>query len=146
MATEAQKQYQREYYLRNRDMVLARSKAHYEANRERYRVYRKNWYLLKTYGLTLKAYMAMVEAQNGECASCGDESDLLRVDHDHSCCPGIQTCGQCVRALLCPLCNQGMGQFKDDPNRLLAAAAYLLRFQGEEVMPNGYPCRLQSNA
>jgi hypothetical protein len=31
------------------------------------------------------------------------------VDHDHSCCPGRQTCGKCVRGLICRQCNTAFG-------------------------------------
>jgi hypothetical protein len=57
----------------------------------------------------------------------GDGERALAVDHDHSCCPGETSCGFCVRALLCQRCNQGIGQFREDPALLRAAADYIER-------------------
>lgn len=60
----------------------------------------------------------MVERQAGCCAICGQPSKLV-VDHCHAS-------GE-VRGLLCDDCNVGLGRYDDDPERLLAAAAYLLK-------------------
>lgn len=81
--------------------------------------------LVRRYGITVEQYNVMYEAQAGRCAVCGgtDSGDprfnTLHIDHDHKT--------GAVRGLLCSRCNRGMGSFSDDPDRLLAAAAYLLR-------------------
>lgn len=64
------------------------------------------------------------QVQDGKCAICGvDERDAprsrLAVDHDHIT--------HAVRGLLCNNCNCGLGHFKDDEKRLLAAIEYLAR-------------------
>jgi hypothetical protein len=72
----------------------------------------------------------MLEAQGGCCAVCRKPESArnkrgellpLAVDHCH------QT-GK-VRALLCSLCNKGIGLFGDDPALLRAAADYLERYR-----------------
>ncbi|WP_292980954.1 endonuclease VII domain-containing protein [Mycobacterium sp.] len=76
------------------------------------------------FGITLSEYRAMEDSQSGVCAICGLEcvsGRSLAVDHDHGT-------GE-VRGLLCANCNRAIGLFKDDPGRLMAAAAYLLSFQ-----------------
>jgi hypothetical protein len=60
----------------------------------------------------------MLTAQGGLCAVCRT-APAAHVDHDH-------VTGR-VRALLCFNCNGGLGQFKDDPEVMRAAAVYVER-------------------
>lgn len=73
--------------------------------------------LLKKHGLTEETYMGMLKNQNYSCAICEKPNDNLRIDHNHK--TGY------VRGLLCNPCNLGLGQFKDSPDNLNAAIAYL---------------------
>jgi hypothetical protein len=80
------------------------------------------------YGLTPERGAEMHEAQGGACAICraAFRLDDLHVDHDHACCKR-GSCGKCVRGLLCPQCNLGIGQLADRVDRLRAAIEYLTR-------------------
>lgn len=85
---------------------------------------------LERYGLTPEQYLDMEEAQGSVCAICKQpetKKKRLAIDHDHSCCSGLKSCGKCVRGLLCTTCNNGLGSFKDSAELLLAAKAYLHR-------------------
>jgi hypothetical protein len=65
---------------------------------------------------------------NPVCSNPGcDETDNLHIDHDHSCCDNEQgqTCGKCVRGLLCPGCNKALGLVHENPRRLQGLVAYL---------------------
>lgn len=78
--------------------------------------------------MTRDQFIDMAIAQDMRCAICRDkftDTALLTVDHDHGCCPKRPTCGCCNRSLLCIHCNAGIGNFRDDPARLLAAIEYL---------------------
>lgn len=76
--------------------------------------------LYKTkYGLTIEEVAAL---RSQGCSICGTEDGQgrwgnLHIDHDH-------VTGT-VRGGLCNNCNLGIGKFRDDPNLLEAAAAYL---------------------
>jgi len=85
---------------------------------------RRDKFLRDKYGITLNDYEAMWIAQGGRCGICGLYESVaattyknLVVDHDHDT-------GK-VRGLLCDLCNKGLGQFKDDINRVRRALTYL---------------------
>lgn len=75
-------------------------------------------HLMRTYGLTVAEFDAMVEAQGGVCACCG-ERDPQHVDHDH-------VTGR-VRGVVCFRCNSGIGQFDDRADLMRSAIDYLER-------------------
>lgn len=86
--------------------------------------------LRRNYGISLAEYEERLRQQGGVCAICGTEPEcadrvdarwvdsLLVVDHCHA--TGV------VRGLLCSTCNLAIGYLKDDPNRMMSAAAYVL--------------------
>jgi hypothetical protein len=83
--------------------------------------------LFYKYRMTLDQYQAVLASG---CEICGTTTATrFHIDHDHNCCPGRYTCGKCVRGLLCGQCNQGIGLLNDDPDRMIAAAAYVLKNQ-----------------
>lgn len=104
-----------------------------QGRRTTYRKYR----IKKTYNISLDEYDNMLEKQDGKCAICLiEQSELahsLFVDHDRSCCPGKESCGSCVRGLLCSNCNFGLGQFKDNETTMKAAIKYIRKY-GKEVI------------
>lgn len=54
---------------------------------------------------------------------------ISAIDHDHKCCPGSVSCGECLRGVLCRRCNVAIGYLKDSPEYSAAAAAYLAGWQ-----------------
>jgi hypothetical protein len=78
----------------------------------------RTYHLTRRYGISADEADLMLEAQGGLCAIC-KVAPAAHVDHDHVT--------GAVRALLCFNCNGGLGQFKDDP-LLLHAAAYYVQF------------------
>ena len=68
---------------------------------------------VRRYGLTLEQYGALVEYADNKCYICNEPETAMQagrvislsIDHDHACCPGEGSCGDCVRGLLCFYCN-----------------------------------------
>lgn len=86
----------------------------------------------RVYKISHEKYDQLLLMQDNACAICGvknlDSNKKFAVDHDHSCCPGNRSCGECIRAILCANCNAALGLFKDDPQIAISAAKYLLKF------------------
>jgi hypothetical protein len=106
-----------------------------EDTRKRRKASREKYIYKKLYNLTENDYQDMLKEQNYSCAICGVHQDTLdvrmNVDHDHSCCPGKYTCGNCIRGLLCRTCNMALGGFKDSENILKSALQYITSYSKE---------------
>ena len=112
------------------------------------KTYSKNWqfqpynqvkryasHILKRYGLSVESLNTMYETQGGGCAICnksipnpteeGSERFITSIDHNHACCPTANSCGFCVRGLLCRDCNLMIGHAKDSLETLKKAVEYL---------------------
>ncbi len=76
----------------------------------------RTYHLTRRYGITAAEADHLLSQQGGLCAIC-QAAPAKHVDHDHVT--------GAVRALLCFNCNGGLGQFKDDPDMLRAAAEYV---------------------
>lgn len=90
----------------------------------------RTYHLKRRYGITAEESDAMLEAQGGLCGICRT-APAAHVDHDHDT-------GE-VRELLCFNCNGGLGQFKDDPEVLRAAADYVERHRALPRSVSGRP-------
>jgi hypothetical protein len=88
--------------------------------------------LKKSFGITLDQYNVLLEEQNGVCAICGNPETVidnrtkqhrsLAVDHCHTT--------KKVRGLLCMGCNQGIGNFRENPQFLVSATSYVMKHNG----------------
>ncbi len=124
-------------YLKNRDKLIAQTKAWRAKNRDYAKARAAAWAKknpektldmyrrkrAKQFGLTLEQYDAMHSSQKGCCAICQrHESNFKRrlaIDHDHE--------SGNVRQLLCIKCNVIIGHTGDSIEILEAAIAYLVR-------------------
>lgn len=111
-------------------------------NAERVRQRKREWYSSRPDGYTSRKHLesrlrkmgysdsevenvtAWMENHGPECDICGRAAsgyrwERLHLDHD-------ETTGQ-IRGLLCPPCNMSIGKFDHDADRLIKAAAYLVR-------------------
>ncbi len=92
----------------------------------------------KRMGLQPGQFDQMLADQGGLCAICFRSEKMVRAvtqrvtglstDHDHMCCPGSDSCGQCVRGLVCRNCNTLLGMAEDNILILQSAISYLTKF------------------
>lgn len=78
------------------------------------------------HSLTFGNYLELYVAQGGSCKLCGycpENNRDLHIDHDHKCCPAgrftKQSCGKCVRGLLCADCNKMLGFYENHRGSLV---------------------------
>lgn len=130
--------YNREWRAKNADEQSVKRRQKYltdpafraaikEASARRYAANpdaQRNNRLLNDFGITLAEYREMHRSQLGLCGICNEPCKSgrdLAVDHDH-------VTGK-VRALLCIRCNNGLGNFRDDPALLAVALEYLAKYR-----------------
>jgi hypothetical protein len=81
--------------------------------------------LQNQYNITVDEFNEFAKDGCNVCgAATGSVTDRnLHVDHDHACCPGQRSCGDCVRGVVCNRCNTSVGLYEkgklrdDYPNR-----------------------------
>ena len=122
------KEYFRQWWLKNREVLKEKRKARYyknhEAMRVKYREYARD-HRVRKYGITIKKYDEMVKQQDNRCAICGlherrtRKGKRMRLAIDHKA--GTKK----VRGLLCGDCNTGIGSLRHDVTVLAAAIRYL---------------------
>lgn len=92
-------------------------------------------YRLRRYNITQKQFDWLLEVQGYACAMGAEpftENSVICVDHDHSCCPEEkQSCGKCIRGLLCLDCNTTLGKIE---RKLRMAQVYLAAPPGKIAM------------
>ncbi len=109
-----------------RDVKAARNRKSYQKTGKKIpSVHYRKRIDMTQYGLTED--QAVEIRKIDKCQSCGEPQvgRLLSIDHDHSCCPGKNSCGRCIRGVLCAGCNLALGLLKDDPKRVESLLIYL---------------------
>lgn len=87
-------------------------------------------YVERTWGLTLEQYRELL---GGGCEVCGT-LEQLTIDHDHECCPTKETCGNCIRGVLCNRHNLAEGNLRGDPEEAYALAEYMKKHWKGELL------------
>ncbi len=81
---------------------------------------------VRKYGIEPEDYIIMLKEQEYKCKICKTKTTKrLCIDHDHSCCTDNNSCGKCIRGLICFDCNVALGMIKDNINTLQSMIEYL---------------------
>ena len=124
---ECRTRYSKKLYKDRAEQVKEQMRQERKDNPDKFRT-RELW---RCHKLTPERYDEMLAEQGGVCKGCGRTPEKeryrrLSVDHDHACCPQKRnTCGKCVRGLLCGDCNKAIGSLKDSPELLRRLADYI---------------------
>lgn len=105
-----------EWVKKHPDYMTNYFKSYYPSHRE---VWKRAEF--KKYGITIREYESMLEAQKGQCAICKKSMATVTVDHDHEL--------NLVRGLLCSSCNLALGLLHENIDTLASAIQYLKKWQ-----------------
>ena len=119
------------YRKRHPENIKQRMKTWRQENLGHRRQYKKKYYhqhltksrlkvieqqMIRRYGIDFSGYETLLARQSGKCKLCPKTEEenrkRLAIDHDHRCCSGKETCGKCIRGLLCSGCNAMVGQWE----------------------------------
>jgi hypothetical protein len=114
----------REWTARNPDKVAVHNRRRVIVN-ARKSYLQKKVILWAKHGLTPLQFATIRDSQDGRCGVCWLEPTDFTIDHDHKCCPGMTSCGACVRGLLCHPCNRGLGFLRESSVTLARASRYV---------------------
>jgi hypothetical protein len=109
------KHYQK-YYTENREEIRRKQREYGKTEEGRHNLWLSQ--IRCYFKLEESDYLDLLDKQGGGCGICGSKGegskklDFLCVDHDHKCCNKRKTCGDCVRGLLCGLCNLRLGMLE----------------------------------
>lgn len=111
-------EYQRAWHAANREHVKAQRHEWYLANRDKVLADSKIRHVAKMFGLTVEAYQKLMDARS-RCSICDDilTKETAVLDHCHIT--------NKVRDVLCRKCNKALGLMKDNADQLRRAADYL---------------------
>ena len=124
---ECASEYNKVYYRKNKEKIIARHKKWKESLGKEYYIRRRKYFrngnLKKNYGININEYNSILKSQNGVCAVCGKierykNRKYLSVDHNHNT-------GE-VRGLLCGDCNVAIGYVNEDVEILRKMIIYLI--------------------
>ncbi len=87
-------------------------------------------HLKSRYGISEQDFLDLLKSQDNKCAICGKDTSYfknrLHVDHDHACCRvAANSCGKCIRGLVCYHCNIFLGDIES--GLFLKALTYLAK-------------------
>ena len=133
------KQWYQDHKEEQREMLIEWHKLYPEYDKVRGKERR-----FKQYKVTKDWYNETLAAQGGGCAVCGSKDPksnggTFHIDHDHSCCGGgCNSCGKCVRGLLCSPCNTRLG-ILESVDWVKQAKAYLRKYPLKDASGNEQP-------
>jgi hypothetical protein len=102
-------------------------------------IHKRRHHLMRKFGITLEEYDSLLAHQDNKCAICrGPLKDprghAPHIDHEHGTVK--------VRGILCHGCNNGLGNFADNPTALRNAALYIER---SKLLTTKIPIYVSSN-
>jgi hypothetical protein len=132
ISVEQRRANNRASYGRHRTTRIAATAAYAKAHRTERKEWLRRWLIEKRFNKTMAWFATQVPKG---CAIChthvpGGRYNQWHIDHNHSCCPGMGSCGKCVRGILCAACNLLLGAVHDSASTLHAAATYLEAHNG----------------